>query len=301
MAGISSKALAFGTPENKTKFQDQEFASKEFSDGSGLEMYEFKWRMHDPQTGRFWQVDPLSEKYVYNSTYAFSENKVISHRELEGLEAQLAIAGNGNNTSYKPEDVSSFQARAQNLVKAGFTASQVRNGDQLVDQLKQGTTSEGSVGAVVIFAHASESGIYLDKEDGFYSGSDWYGGSKSSNVSELKGAVNAGEVKFDENAVIVFGACNCGKDDGTDPLAVSLTKELGVTTVAATGNVYPEVVNGKETGKLKTDGTFKMYKMVPETTIDIPGYGSYTVPAGVGTTNLGKIVDPAKIVPPKSN
>jgi RHS repeat-associated protein len=86
MAGISSKALAFGEPDNKIKFQNQEFATKEFSDGSGLEMYEFKWRMHDPQIGRFWQVDPLSDKYVHNSTYAFSENHVTAHVELEGKE-----------------------------------------------------------------------------------------------------------------------------------------------------------------------------------------------------------------------
>lgn len=36
--------------------------------------------------GRFMSVDPLAEKYSYQSPYNFAENKVISHRELEGLE-----------------------------------------------------------------------------------------------------------------------------------------------------------------------------------------------------------------------
>lgn len=34
-----------------------------------------------------WQVDRLATDYPHNSTYAFSENKVISHIELDGLEA----------------------------------------------------------------------------------------------------------------------------------------------------------------------------------------------------------------------
>jgi RHS repeat-associated protein len=87
MAGISSKALN-NAPENRTRFQGQEFANKEFSDGSGLDWYEFKYRMHDPQIGRFLQIDPLADEYEYNSPYAFSENKVIVHREIEGLEAE---------------------------------------------------------------------------------------------------------------------------------------------------------------------------------------------------------------------
>ncbi len=37
--------------------------------------------------GRFFNIDPLSEKYAYQSHYNFSENKVVSHVELEGLEA----------------------------------------------------------------------------------------------------------------------------------------------------------------------------------------------------------------------
>jgi hypothetical protein len=87
MAGISDKAVKQDYAENKYRFQKQELQNKEFSDGSGLEMYEFKYRFDDCQLGRFWSIDPLASKYEYNSPYAFSEDKVTGHVELEGLEA----------------------------------------------------------------------------------------------------------------------------------------------------------------------------------------------------------------------
>ncbi|MET1260647.1 DUF6443 domain-containing protein [Flagellimonas sp. DF-77] len=65
----------------KWKFQGQEL-----TDELGLSIFEFKYRMHDPSTGRFWQVDPLSESYSYQSPYNFAENRVIDGFELEGLE-----------------------------------------------------------------------------------------------------------------------------------------------------------------------------------------------------------------------
>ena len=46
----------------------------------------YKYRMHDPRIGRFFEIDPLSDKYPHNSPYAFSENRVIDGVELEGLE-----------------------------------------------------------------------------------------------------------------------------------------------------------------------------------------------------------------------
>ena len=42
--------------------------------------------MHDPRLGRFFAIDPLAFKFPWNSTYAFSENRVIEMIELEGLE-----------------------------------------------------------------------------------------------------------------------------------------------------------------------------------------------------------------------
>jgi RHS repeat-associated protein len=82
--GISSRAA--GTLQNK----DKTFQGQKFDDDLGIDYYSFKWRNHDPQIGRFIEIDPLADEYEYNSTYAFSENKVTSHVELEGLEAVSA-------------------------------------------------------------------------------------------------------------------------------------------------------------------------------------------------------------------
>jgi len=75
--------------ENKYKFQGQEH-----QDETGWDS--FKWRNSMPELGRFFNVDPLAEDYYYNSPYAFSENKVTAHIELEGLEAvSIQLEGRG--------------------------------------------------------------------------------------------------------------------------------------------------------------------------------------------------------------
>ncbi|WP_346432370.1 RHS repeat-associated core domain-containing protein [Flavobacterium lipolyticum] len=66
---------------NKYKFN-----GKELQDELSLNWDSFKWRNYDYAIGRFMCIDPLAEKYSYQSPYNFAENKVISHRELEGLE-----------------------------------------------------------------------------------------------------------------------------------------------------------------------------------------------------------------------
>ncbi len=46
-------------------------------------------------------IDPLAEKYTYNSPYAFSENRVIDGRELEGLEWVAGSQAQQWNSAFK--------------------------------------------------------------------------------------------------------------------------------------------------------------------------------------------------------
>ena len=84
MAGISSKAA--GGIQNKYKFNGgNELQSAEFSDGSGMELYNAIHRMYDPQLGRFWQVDELAEANWEMSPYNFASDNPINFNDPLGL------------------------------------------------------------------------------------------------------------------------------------------------------------------------------------------------------------------------
>jgi RHS repeat-associated protein len=93
LAGISSKAA--GKMENRFKFNDgTELENKEFSDGSGLELYSTEFRSYDQQIGRFHQKDPLGEWTESWSLYTFSYNNPMLFNDPLGL---------SNDTTTLPE------------------------------------------------------------------------------------------------------------------------------------------------------------------------------------------------------
>jgi len=72
-----------GSSNYRFGFQGQEMDDEVKGENNSVN---YKYRVHDPRLGRFFAVDPLSDKYPHYSAYSFSGNRLIDAFEFEGLE-----------------------------------------------------------------------------------------------------------------------------------------------------------------------------------------------------------------------
>lgn len=105
---------------NKYKYN-----GKELQDELGLNMYDYGFRNYDPSLGRWMNIDPLAEKFISESPYAYVNNDPMGYADFDGKDYLIDIVRDkkGNITGINISGTIYIQGQGANKKRAGDLSS----------------------------------------------------------------------------------------------------------------------------------------------------------------------------------
>jgi RHS repeat-associated protein len=162
-------------------FQGQEKDDEVKGDGNSVN---YKYRMHDPRVGRFFAVDPLASTFPWNSSYAFSENRLLDGVELEGKEVLLINLGAGAGSTM------TYNAKVTRTLAIDIQSGRIGVFDTYMGGVSAGVFASADIGASVMINGT------LDDLEGHSFSAEFTGGFLK------KGSIEAG---VSSNGKVVIG------------------------------------------------------------------------------------------------